>query len=646
MVRIIRNIIIFAAFFLVSKAKATCYDFKADSTGTDTVSIAVSPVMPHSSHDESRDLSQIVDSLRKNYEFAKAIRFCDSVKVSVTDSSMLEKIEDEEILAQNGFNMLSYCSKPVVIAKQKFSLEEFYLFYPLENESWHPLPNVLDSLSDSDFPGAMYMPSNAETIFYSAKDKDGIRNLYRTDYRDSAWSVPHLINEQLMSSSDEIFPMLSADGSTLFFASKGLYGMGGYDLYSSKWNKEINDWDTPVNMGFPYSSPYDDFLFYNTPDGKYSIFASNRETSRDSVYIYVLEYDSMPVRKEISDRKELIDLSLLNPVDDLSRIDNKSAISDDFPQTVDTKAYSQKMNKIRALRDSISAFTRKADSYREGLYEASEDEKAGITSSILEIEMKVPVLQDSLKILTSELQQIEMKFLEGGFVIDPEKMQEEADREVVGVSSGYVFSKNSMGKPLNIKVERPEPVFDYTFRILPEGRYAEDNTIPEGLVYQIYLFTASGKVDESKLKGISPVFWKMSHSLRYTYYAGLFGKYNDVLSNLNKVKKAGFKNASIVALKDGKPISIAQAKELEKTAVQLYQIRIFPSDGDSLSETEITDIHSLTHKDLSKDTASEKVSYIVGPYSDRIEAEKMASRLKINGISNISVESAGELQNN
>ena len=58
--------------------------------------------------------------------------------------------------------------------------------------------------------------------------------------------------------------------------SKGLYGMGGYDLYVSQWNSETGDWDVPVNMGFPYSSPYDDFLFINTEDGKYSIFASNR----------------------------------------------------------------------------------------------------------------------------------------------------------------------------------------------------------------------------------------------------------------------------------------------------------------------------------------------------------------------------------
>ena len=57
------------------------------------------------------------------------------------------------------------------------------------------------------------------------------------------------------------------------FASKGLYGVGGYDLYVSELDKETGDWSIPVNMGFPYSSPYNDFLLVNSEDGKYTFNA-------------------------------------------------------------------------------------------------------------------------------------------------------------------------------------------------------------------------------------------------------------------------------------------------------------------------------------------------------------------------------------
>ena len=158
--------------------------------------------------------------------------------------------------------------------------------------------------------------------------------------------------------------------------------MGGYDLYVANWNRETNDWDMPVNMGFPYSSPYDDFLFVNTEDGKYSIFASNRECGRDSVTIYVLEYDSMPVRKAVTDVGELRTLAALNPAKDPSRIDNDAAVKDDGQHDEGTKRYMEKMREVRALRDSVARYGKNLDKMRSELAAASAEEKARRTAEI------------------------------------------------------------------------------------------------------------------------------------------------------------------------------------------------------------------------------------------------------------------------
>lgn len=261
------------------------------------------------------------DSCRMAYSFAEAVQYSESA-VEALDSTASARAEEQLLMARNGLNMMSFCSQPTVVAKQTFPLKDFFLFYPLKDHSWRKTPNQLDSLGGDNLSRAIFIPDGSRDIYYSAKDEEGIRNIYATHLTDSLWSVPTLINEQMTSSSDEIYPMLSPDGQSLYFASKGLYGMGGYDLYVSNWNSETNDWDMPVNMGFPYSSPYDDFLFVNTEDGKYSIFASNRECGRDSVTIYVLEYDSMPVRKAVTDVDELRALASLNPARDHSRIDN------------------------------------------------------------------------------------------------------------------------------------------------------------------------------------------------------------------------------------------------------------------------------------------------------------------------------------
>jgi Tol biopolymer transport system component len=52
--------------------------------------------------------------------------------------------------------------------------------------------------------------------------------------QDTVWSVPRKVEELSTAKSDEIYPMLSPDGKTLYFSSDGLYGLGGYDIYRSE----------------------------------------------------------------------------------------------------------------------------------------------------------------------------------------------------------------------------------------------------------------------------------------------------------------------------------------------------------------------------------------------------------------------------
>lgn len=580
------------------------------------------------------------DSLRMVYLFRESIKEYNKSIAAAKDSLERESYEEKLTLSQNGLSMMSYCSQPVVVAKQKFSLKDFFLFYPLQNRSWRDVPNQLDSLGKSDLVHSMYIPDNEDVLYYSAKDEDGIRNIYSIQNIGETWTAPSLINEQMTSSSDEIFPMISPDGKSLYFASEGLYGMGGYDLYVSNWNRETKDWDTPVNMGFPYSSPYDDFLFINTDDGKYSIFASNRECSRDSVYLYVLEYDSMPVRKSLSDVSALKQLASLSPDVDPSRIDNASAVSEKMPDNADTKRYMEKMTQVRNLRDSISVFGKKLDEDRARISSLEGEDKEELSNDILRREMSLPSLQDSLSKATKALQQIEMEFLTSGIVIDPSKLQAESQKEVVGAASGYTFTKNEMGPALSLSIAKPKKEFDYTFMILPEARFAESNTLPSGLVYQIQILTTTQKATARELKGLSPVFEKLSPSLKYTYSVGVFKTYADVLSNLNKVKKLGFRTAIITAFNDGKQMDVNLARKMENQVKTLYTVKIYPDDGQNLPDLAKTVIRQNSDKDLARATENGAVVFIAGPFDDKQSAEELVTALRATGVSNTKIESS------
>ena len=572
------------------------------------------------------------DSARLQYDYPSAARLCQEAVDQ--DSTARAKAEDLLIMSQNGLRMMDFCSQPTVVAKQTFPLKDFFLFYPLKNNSWRKTPNQLDSLGKDDLAGAVYIPEGAKDIYYSAEDEDGIRNIYRTYLTDSLWSAPMLINEQMTSSSDEIYPMLSPDGKSLYFASKGLYGMGGYDLYVSNWNPETKDWDVPVNMGFPYSSPYDDFLFINSEDGRYSIFASNRGCSKDSVCIYVLEYDGMPVRKAFSDVAELRQLAALVPANDPTRIDNGSAVEDQDPKSEETRLYIDKIKEVRSLRDSVSRFTSSLDNLRNEYSSASDERKAELSATIQEKELLLPELNKTLQASVKELQAIEMDFLSKGIVIDASKLQAKADKEVVGAASGYTFSRNSYGPAPKLAIRKPVRKFDYSFMILPEGRFAENNSLPEGLVYQIRIFTQSRKATIQDIKGLSPVFEKQSGS-KYIYSVGVFRSYKDVLSNLNKVKKLGFRTAEITAWNNGQSVSVANARKLED--LKLYTVVIFPENGQSLGEAAMTAIHEHSDKDLVKSVENGSVVFKAGPFENKEEAEVLLNALKALGSVSVSL---------
>jgi hypothetical protein len=190
-----------------------------------------------------------------------------------------------------------------------------------------------------------------------------------------------------------------------------------------------------------------------------------------------------------------------------------------------------------------------------------------------------------------------------------------------------------------MKFQKSETTFDYSFKILPVGKFAESGSMPSGLVYQIKVFTIPSHATVNQIKGLSPVFEKLGPSLRYTYYAGLFKSYKDVLSNLNKVKRIGFRSASIVAFMDGKEISVQQARVAEAKTVTDYFLKIYPDDGQNLPEIAITVVRQQSSKDVARVVEGGVVTYVVGPFDSEVEINPIISALKAAGITNVAVTS-------
>ena len=173
--------------------------------------------------------------------------------------------------------------------------------------------------------------------------------------------------------------------------------------------------------------------------------------------------------------------------------------------------------------------------------------------------------------------------------------------------------------------------------ILPEGRFAENNTLPNGIIYQIRIFTLGRKAAVADLNGLSPVFERTTTSGKHAYSVGLFKSYKDVLAHLNKVKNRGFRDAQIDAFHNGQVISVRKARELESKVKTLFMIKIFPEDGNSLSEQATAALRQHSDKDLIKGVESGSVVFTTGPFDDKSQVDALVAARKAGGVENISI---------
>lgn len=100
------------------------------------------------------------------------------------------------------------------------------------------------------------------------------------------WSIPVNLGPTINTQYDEMFPVISADGKTLYFASQGHKSMGGYDIYKSEWNEQFSRWERPEGLCYPINNTMDNFTFCPTDDPRYGYTAQLRKGGFGDLDIY------------------------------------------------------------------------------------------------------------------------------------------------------------------------------------------------------------------------------------------------------------------------------------------------------------------------------------------------------------------------
>jgi outer membrane protein OmpA-like peptidoglycan-associated protein/Tol biopolymer transport system component len=95
---------------------------------------------------------------------------------------------------------------------------------------------------------------------------------------DGGFGTPENLGTNVNTEGDESFPFISEDNKTLYFASNGRQGFGGYDVFAYDMA------GAAVNMAKPINSEKDDFAFTFNPDKNIGFLSSNR-AGVDNIYL-------------------------------------------------------------------------------------------------------------------------------------------------------------------------------------------------------------------------------------------------------------------------------------------------------------------------------------------------------------------------
>jgi outer membrane protein OmpA-like peptidoglycan-associated protein/tetratricopeptide (TPR) repeat protein len=158
-------------------------------------------------------------------------------------------------------------------------------------------PEKLDKkINMSRYQNHAAISKDNNTIYFSSETRNGFggTDIFRSVRNSKGeWSTAELLDSTINTIFNDGAPYIADDG-TLYFASEGHPGYGGYDIYKSR--NENGKWQKPVNLGTPINSPANDlFLTMITETDGY--FSSSKKGGTGDMDIYIIGM-SEPIKTE------------------------------------------------------------------------------------------------------------------------------------------------------------------------------------------------------------------------------------------------------------------------------------------------------------------------------------------------------------
>lgn len=143
---------------------------------------------------------------------------------------------------------------------------------PINSEAWESQPSF---------------SADGRSLFFTSNRAGGFggKDIWVSQLGSNyVWGNPVNLGPEINTAGDEQSPFIHPDGTTLYFASDGQPGFGGFDLFFAK--KINNNWTASKNLGYPINTAAHEGSLMVSLDGSTAFFASNRKDGMGKLDIY------------------------------------------------------------------------------------------------------------------------------------------------------------------------------------------------------------------------------------------------------------------------------------------------------------------------------------------------------------------------
>ncbi len=153
-----------------------------------------------------------------------------------------------------------------------------------EDGTWQEKQKLSDTINTPYTETQPSLSADGNTLYFVSNRPGGVGKAdiwYSTKNKEKNWQMPINIGSPINTPENDITPYIHKDNTTLYYATNGLLGMGGMDLFKTQ-RKTANTWDIPTNMGYPINTYKDEMGIYVTTDGKKAYITSDRQATNST----------------------------------------------------------------------------------------------------------------------------------------------------------------------------------------------------------------------------------------------------------------------------------------------------------------------------------------------------------------------------